>query len=141
MGILWLKQVGTADQSPWDSSGINFTIPYYSMSLALNILVTLLIVARLMLYRRRVRSALGSTHGMHYTSLAAMVVESAGIYSAYSLLFLVPFAMNHPLAQLFLQGLSPVQVRLAPSTSFFCQERDETALACLRSSPSRDSGR
>ncbi|KAL1736337.1 hypothetical protein FB107DRAFT_221861 [Schizophyllum commune] len=109
LGILWLKQVGTADQSPWDSSGINFTIPYYSMSLALNILVTLLIVARLMLYRRRVRSALGSTHGMHYTSLAAMVVESAGIYSAYSLLFLVPFAMNHPLAQLFLQGLSPVQ--------------------------------
>ncbi|TRM69184.1 hypothetical protein BD626DRAFT_544008 [Schizophyllum amplum] len=109
LGILWLKQVGTVDQSPWDSSGINYTIPYYSMSLALNILVTLLIVTRLLLYRHRVRTALGVTHGTHYTSLAAMVVESAAIYSVYSLLFLVPFAMGHPLAQLFLQGLSPVQ--------------------------------
>lgn len=108
-GILFLKQVGTVSQSPWDSAGINFTIPYYSMSLALNILVTILIVLRLLVYRHRIVRAMGAGHGSQYTSLAAMVVESAAIYSGFALLFIVPFALSSPLAQLFLQALSMVQ--------------------------------
>jgi hypothetical protein len=48
-----------------------------------------------------------------------MIIESAAIYSTFSLLFLIPFTLNHTtslaLSQLFLQALSPVQVRvLAP---------------------------
>ncbi|KAF7361654.1 hypothetical protein MVEN_00508800 [Mycena venus] len=111
-GICWLKQVGTTSASPWDTNGINFTTPYFSMSLALNILVTILIVLRLMLYRRRIIQALplGPGHGTQYVSLAAMVFESAAIYSVFSLLFLVPFIIGHPLSQLFIQALSPVQI-------------------------------
>ncbi|KAJ6594171.1 hypothetical protein B0H19DRAFT_919928 [Mycena capillaripes] len=111
-GICWLKQVGTTSASPWDTAGINFTTPYFAMSLALNILVTILIIVRLMLYRKRINQALpsGSSHGAQYVSLAAMVFESAAIYSVFSLLFLVPFTMNHPLSQLFIQALSPVQI-------------------------------
>jgi hypothetical protein len=110
LGILFLKQVGTVSQSPWDSSGINFTIPYYTMSLALNIIVTIMIVFRLLFYRHRITRVMGSTHGSQYTSLVAMIIESAAIYSSFSILFLVPFAVSNPLAQLFLQALSPVQV-------------------------------
>ncbi|KAJ6500148.1 hypothetical protein C8R47DRAFT_284047 [Mycena vitilis] len=111
-GVCWLKQVGTASSSPWNTSGINFTTPYFTMSLALNIFVTLLIVARLMLYRKQINQALpsGTEHGAQYVSLAAMVFESAAIYSLFSLLFLVPFIMKQPLSQLFIQALSPVQI-------------------------------
>ncbi|KAJ7680581.1 hypothetical protein DFH06DRAFT_1315334 [Mycena polygramma] len=111
-GVCWLKQVGTASSSPWNTSGINFTTPYFTMSLALNIFVTLLIVARLMMYRKQINQALpsGTEHGAQYVSLAAMVFESAAIYSVFSLLFLVPFIMKHPLSQLFIQALSPVQI-------------------------------
>jgi hypothetical protein len=88
------------------------------MSLGMNNLVTLLIVARLMLYRRRINQALPSnSNGAQYVSLAAMVFESAAIYSVFSLLFLVPFTMGHPLSQLFIQALSPVQVRIALQTA------------------------
>ncbi|KAF8905669.1 hypothetical protein CPB85DRAFT_1376752 [Mucidula mucida] len=110
LGILFLKQVGHTSQSPWDSSGVNYTIPYYSTSLALNILVTLLIAVRLAYYRNRISRIMGGAQGRQYTSLAAIVIESAAIYSTFSLLFLVPFAFGHPLAQLFLQALSPIQV-------------------------------
>ncbi|KAJ7091128.1 hypothetical protein C8R44DRAFT_750620 [Mycena epipterygia] len=112
LGILWLKQVGTVSASPWDTPGINYTTPYFAMSLALNILVTLLIVVRLMLHRNRINQtrAMGTNHGAQYTSFAAMIIESAAIYSIFSLLFLVPFTMGHPLSQLFLQALSPVQI-------------------------------
>ncbi|KAJ7593592.1 hypothetical protein C8J56DRAFT_742413, partial [Mycena floridula] len=114
LGTLWLKQVGTSSSSPYSTSGINFTVPYYAMSLALNILVTILIVVRLLLYRAKINRAMGKKHGAQYTSLAAMMVESAAIYSAFSLLFLVPFSLTQPtavsLSQLFLLALSPVQV-------------------------------
>jgi hypothetical protein len=83
------------------------------MSLALNILVTILIVLRLLVCRSRINRVMGKTHGSQYTSLAAMIVESAAIYSTFSLLFLIPFAFKHPLSQLFLQALSPVQASLA----------------------------
>ncbi|KIK65899.1 hypothetical protein GYMLUDRAFT_951611 [Collybiopsis luxurians FD-317 M1] len=108
-GILFLKQVGTPAQSPWLASGINFTIPYYALSLALNILVTLLIVFRLLLHRHRITRAMGSSHGSQYTSLVAIVVESAAIYSSFALAFLIPFGLNSPVAQLFLQALSLIQ--------------------------------
>ncbi|KAF5385551.1 hypothetical protein D9757_006746 [Collybiopsis confluens] len=108
-GILFLKQVGTPAQSPWLASGINFTIPYYAMSLALNILVTCLIVTRLLFHRHRITRAIGSGHGSQYTSLVAIIIESAAIYSAFALAFLIPFGLNSPVAQLFLQALSLIQ--------------------------------
>ncbi|KAJ6631197.1 hypothetical protein B0H10DRAFT_1773766 [Mycena sp. CBHHK59/15] len=108
MGILWLIQISAT--SPFSSSTINYTLPYMSISLALNILVTIAIVARLFLYRRRISNAFGIEHGSQYTSIAAMLVESAAIYSAFSILFLVPFGMNSALSQLFLQALSEIQI-------------------------------
>lgn len=80
------------------------------MSLTLNILITVLIVLRLLVYRHRIVQALGKGQGSQYTSLAAMIVESAAIYSTFALLFIVPFALNSQIAQLFLQGLSLIQV-------------------------------
>ncbi|KAJ6547832.1 hypothetical protein DFH09DRAFT_1039879 [Mycena vulgaris] len=107
MGILWLIQISAT--SPFSSSTINYTIPYLSLSLALNILVTIAIVARLLVYRHRIFHVFGLKHGSQYTSIAAMLVESAFIYSSFSILFLVPFGLNSPLSQLFLQALSQIQ--------------------------------
>lgn len=49
-----------------------------SISLGVNILLTILIILRLALYRRQIMSSLGSAHAKHYVSLATMVIESAG---------------------------------------------------------------
>ncbi|KAJ7626845.1 hypothetical protein FB45DRAFT_1059766 [Roridomyces roridus] len=108
MGILWLIQICTS--SPFGIfNTINWTIPFFSLSLALNILVTIAIVVRLYVYRRRVAKLLNGNHGSQYTSIAAMLVESAFLYSSFSILFLVPFGMNNPLSQIFLQALSQIQ--------------------------------
>lgn len=39
-----------------------------------------------------------------------MVVESAFLYSAFALLFLVPFAVGHPIQNAFVQLLGEIQV-------------------------------
>ena len=72
--------------------------------------LTLMIVIRLLTFRWRVSSALGSQHSQTYTSIAALLVESATLYAVFNLLFIVPFAVNHPIQNVFIQLLSQVQV-------------------------------
>ncbi|KAH9834557.1 uncharacterized protein C8Q71DRAFT_859538 [Rhodofomes roseus] len=116
MGLLWLVQISTPASSPFQTgsaSKINWTVPYFSIAVSLNVVVTLMIAARLWLYRYRITSVLGMGHGSHYTGIAAMIVESAAIYSTFALLFIIPFGVNNSIANTFLQALSQVQI-IAP---------------------------
>ncbi|KAH9929362.1 uncharacterized protein B0H18DRAFT_1117406 [Fomitopsis serialis] len=116
MGFLWLIQISTPASSPFQNgsaSKINWTVPYFSIAVSLNVVVTLMIAARLWLYRYRITSVLGMGHGSHYTGIAAMIVESAAIYSTFALLFIIPFGVGNAIANTFLQALSQVQI-IAP---------------------------
>ena len=108
MGLLWLIQI--SQTGPFENSSINWTIPYFTLSLSLNVLVTIAIVLRLLLYRHRIANVLGTSHGSQYTSIAAMIVESAAIFSAFSICFLIPFALNSSISSIFLQALGQVQI-------------------------------
>jgi len=59
------------------SSALQFTLPYFGLSTGLNILLTLMIAGKLLWARRSIVAALGSQHASLYTSVAAMVIESA----------------------------------------------------------------
>ncbi|KAJ7595070.1 hypothetical protein C8J56DRAFT_776195 [Mycena floridula] len=107
MGTLWLIQVSASN--PWASTSLNWTVPYFSVSLGLNVFLTLAIVSRLLLYRFRIKSALGPDYGTQYLSLSTMIVESAALYSIFSLLFLIPFILGNAVSEVFLQALGPVQ--------------------------------
>ncbi|KAI0696730.1 hypothetical protein BC835DRAFT_1414123 [Cytidiella melzeri] len=87
-----------------------WTFPFFALSLSLNILLTICIALRLLIFRKHVVSVLGDSHGFQYTSIAAMVVESAAMFSIFSVLFLVPFTLNHPLNEVFFQAPSGVQI-------------------------------
>lgn len=86
-------------------------MPYLIVSLALNVLVTVAIVLRLLVYRHRISQALGPNHGSQYTSIVAMLVESASLYSLFSLLLVIPFAIDNPIQNVSLQMLGEIQVR------------------------------
>jgi hypothetical protein len=109
MGVMFLLQV-TSNSPYFTSTNINYTVPYLSLSLALNIIITIVIVLRLLTYRHRISKVLGSTHGAQYTSIAAMIVESAALYSAFSVAFLTLFLLNNPISAIFLQSFTQVQV-------------------------------
>ncbi|KAJ4467629.1 hypothetical protein J3R30DRAFT_3226365, partial [Lentinula aciculospora] len=70
LGLFWLIQVSAPASSPWVSSTINFTQPYFWTSFSLNVTVTLAIVVRLMVYRYRISKVMGKTYGRQYTSIA-----------------------------------------------------------------------
>lgn len=107
MGVLFLNAL--SESSPLVETGPDWAIPYFSISLGLNILITTAIVGRLLLIRHRITSVLGSKHGSQYTTIAAMLVESASMYSAFSIFFIVPFALNSSISVIPLQTIGQVQ--------------------------------
>lgn len=80
---------------------VNFGVPYYAMSIALNLLLTLLICARLLYLSRWVSTAMGAEGAQLYTSVLAILLESAAPYSAVGIMFLVPYARGSGVAIAF----------------------------------------
>ena len=92
------------------STTASFAIPYFAISLSLNIILTVMIAGRIWYYQRSVATAIGGEFAIHYTSITTMFVESAAIYSVTSLLLLITFTMGNPINQIWL-GIAPsVQV-------------------------------
>ncbi|KAG2141384.1 uncharacterized protein EDB93DRAFT_631916 [Suillus bovinus] len=121
LGILFLYQISSPLSSPYSAAGtsVNFTLPYFFFELATNIIVTILIVLRLYFYRlQRKQALLGPGHVAEHTSIESMIVESAAIYSTFSLLFLIPFATKSPVANVFMQVLGEAQL-IAPLLIIF----------------------
>ncbi|KAF8993860.1 hypothetical protein BDQ17DRAFT_1367781 [Cyathus striatus] len=90
-------------------------IYYESTTLALNAILTVLIVSRLMVLRHRVRQALGTNFGCEYTNIAAMLTESQAmtlVAQGVMLSFIHPGTSRH-WALLVYEVLSQVQA-LAP---------------------------
>ena len=106
MGILLTYQY--ADQTP----GLWAGVPYFSVSLSLNVLLTLMIIIRLILHARNTRTALGMAGiGGLYKAIIGMLVESSAIYAVSSLLVIVPWGIRNYTANTFFLIIAQTQVR------------------------------
>lgn len=133
-----LFQLSQPNANIWKSVDVNFATPYWSLSIALNIILTMMIVGRILWVKRSIRQALGDQHTRTYTSIAAMLIESAAMYSATALVYIICYALNSPAQELFLallgefQCISPVMIiyRVAKGSSL---SQETIALAQSRS--------
>lgn len=109
-GILLLTQTSHPQSSIF--SQVNFGLTHLSIIASLHILLTLLVSIRLLSYRLRIKKLMGedSRSLSVYTSITTILIESSALYSTFALLFLIPFAMGHPLSQFALPLLGQVQV-------------------------------
>jgi hypothetical protein len=112
MGIWFIYQTSLPD-SVSNSLGAGTGIPYFSISISLNILLTLLIVVRLILHSRNIRNALGAQAGAGgvYRAVVTMLIESSALYAVSSVLFIGPWGAGSWVADIFLPILAQNQVR------------------------------
>ncbi|KIP04042.1 hypothetical protein PHLGIDRAFT_76637 [Phlebiopsis gigantea 11061_1 CR5-6] len=78
------------------TSSVNFGVPYYSMTIGLNVLVTSLICFQLLSLSHQVREVLGEQNARLYTGAIAILVESAAPYTLIGIVFLIPYARSSP---------------------------------------------
>jgi len=94
--------------SAFNAADVVIAVPYWSLTVAFNIVLTLLIVGRLFHMRAKLRGVLGDQHTRTYTSIAAMIYESAALYSFTGIAFIVAFARNSPALYVILPFLGEV---------------------------------
>ncbi|KAH7926898.1 hypothetical protein BV22DRAFT_1032367 [Leucogyrophana mollusca] len=111
LSVLWLIQISSPSSSPYQDAAmrINFTVPFFAVGTMVNIIVTIMIVGRLLYYRHSVAGAFGPRMSL-YTSLTAILVESASIYTASSLFLIIPFAAGSSFANAPLQIIQEAEV-------------------------------
>ncbi|KAI0718246.1 hypothetical protein C8T65DRAFT_716986 [Cerioporus squamosus] len=96
VGVLWIVQSEHSGKTTLPS-----VTAYYTISLALNVLLTSMITLRLLLYRREVLKPLPEAHTQHYLSLATIIIESAVIHTAFAVAFVTSCGLNAPINQAF----------------------------------------
>ena len=89
-------------------------IPYFSISLSLNVLLTLMIIIRLILHTKKIRTALGMAGiGGLCRVIITMLVESCAIFVVSSLLVIGSWAAHeNPISNFFTFILPETQVRV-----------------------------
>ena len=98
-----------------ERAGLWSAIPYFSISLSLNVLLTLMIIIRLILHVWNTRTALGITGiGGLCKAIVTMFIESCALYAVNSLLFIVPWGTHNYAENTFLSILLQTQVRVLP---------------------------
>ena len=115
-GIMVTYQMAQPSSSAWATILLNFSIPDISISVSLNVLLTLMIVIRLVLHSRSIRTATGSSPGISglYTTIATMLVESSTLYAVTSLLLIGLWAAGNRAAGAVLVILAEIQARVFP---------------------------
>ncbi|KLO18813.1 hypothetical protein SCHPADRAFT_866019 [Schizopora paradoxa] len=101
-----------------DSSGFklgerNTMIPFFVLTITLNILLSLAITYRLLSVRRLVTTVVGAEHAKLYTSLSAVIIESAALTSVTGIIALACYIQNGVLQHFVLEVYDQI-ICLAP---------------------------
>ena len=118
MGIVYICRV-----TQWSyfvkSVAANVGIPYFSISIAINVLLTLMIATRLILHSRNTRNALGTPSGASglYEAIVAVLIESCALYSVNSLMYIILWTTGSWVTVTFLTFLTQIQVSPVSTSS------------------------
>ncbi|KAK2462418.1 hypothetical protein APHAL10511_005552 [Amanita phalloides] len=102
LGVLWTWSSDQKGVSVFDPTPMTFGTAYCVTSLCVNILLTILIILRLGLHRQRVLLSLPPEYAAQYVSLAAIIIESAALYSVFAVVYIITYAINSPMNLIFL---------------------------------------
>ncbi|KAJ2929654.1 hypothetical protein H1R20_g7447, partial [Candolleomyces eurysporus] len=94
----------------WAPITIDIGTAYWSLSIGMNVIVTVAIAGRLLKMRANIRKILGPKHSSPYTSVLAMIIESAALYTSWALVFMVAYAKGDTFQNIVLSSLGQVQV-------------------------------
>lgn len=109
-GIRFMYQ--TLQPTVSNTPTINAGLSYFTISVSLNVILTLMIVIRLVRHRRNIKKAMGASAGVSglYESIVTILVESCALYTVASLLYLGPWGAGSTLEYLFSAVLVESQV-------------------------------
>ena len=108
---------GSPNEPARELGGVDMTPIFAIVSFVLNLILSGAIVFRLLFFRQRIRKELGPDTGCQYITIAAMLIDSAMIYTVVWLCSLVPTLLQAPFQSVVSQASIHVQVWSTTSSS------------------------
>ncbi|KAH6873684.1 hypothetical protein BKA70DRAFT_1482525 [Coprinopsis sp. MPI-PUGE-AT-0042] len=93
----------------WQTEAVRFGVAYWGLSVALNVGITLAIAVRVLLMRSKHKAIFKDHYTSPYTSVAAMLIESASLYAVWALLFIILYGKGSYVQNYILPSLGQVQ--------------------------------
>lgn len=119
MAIMTLIQSAAPGSNFFQGKIINFGVPWASLSVALNVTLTCLIILRILQARKNARKYFDDHgHGAVYTSLASILVESSLPFSILGIAFAITYGKTLDEGPAFLFAWSAFSVNV---TRFSCR--------------------
>lgn len=87
----------------WEEKSRLYGIIFHTLCVSLNLLISLLITAKLLTMRKKLEIALGKLGASFYTSWFTILVESGGFATLWGIIYLATLAQNHWSQNDFLQ--------------------------------------
>lgn len=131
MSIVFIYLTTRSDAITSQAAAIaNFGVATFSVSLSLNVLLTVMIIVRLILHSRNLKNAMGATSRATrlYRAIVTMLIESCALYAITFLLFIATWRTGGPVLYIFDPILTETQV------SVFFPSRFLDVFAAVRSS-------
>lgn len=108
-GSILLAQLAQPGAQLFSGSTVNFALIFWWTDIATTILLTVVIVGRLIHMRWKLRRVMGTDDIAPYLSLSAMLLESAFLYTAWAVAFIITYAQNLSINLFFFQPLGQIQ--------------------------------
>lgn len=96
LAIMSVVQSALPGSSFFQGNDIVYAVPWISLTCALNAIITILIVVRLVGARSRIRAAMSGDAASVYTGVIAILVESALPFTFLGIVFAVLLGKNLP---------------------------------------------
>ncbi|KAI0289625.1 hypothetical protein BC826DRAFT_1030495 [Russula brevipes] len=130
-GSLALRELASPGTTQNTNKLANWLVVYRTVSLVLCVVLTSLIASRIIIIHRRRGSGLCSPKS-RLMDVTTMLVKSASLEAAFTLLYVTTVGLSSPLQNVFLPILGQVQV-IAPMLIIYCVLRGRNAIAVLPS--------
>ncbi|KAI0786591.1 hypothetical protein C8Q75DRAFT_258851 [Abortiporus biennis] len=119
MAVLNLFEGAVPNSSYFEKNAVNFGVPYNSLTVATNVLVTIFICYRLFIVRRRMKAiGMDDKDTDVYTGVAAMMIESAAPVTICGIMFIVTYSKNISSAIAF-AGIYGIAMVISPQLIIF----------------------
>lgn len=119
MSILHCVQASRANAALWDQTTLNLSVPYASLAMSLNILLTIVLVWRLLDLRRRLPITVTEEVRQRYNGVEALIVETALPYGLVSFIFVVLYGLGNTGSNLFVPLLVQLEVSVCQCLRVF----------------------
>jgi len=109
VGSCFAKDLACLSTDLWTNAPAGPGLACMTLSLALNIILTTMIIIRLLLFRRRAVRACGSQYGKQLVSVVGILVESASLYAGVAIITIAAVGTHNPMQTTLLPLLGQMQ--------------------------------